>query len=95
LSVLHEGKRRTDSDSGQTNSTKTVSDFLRHRSGTGKSYCRTKFDVGSERVKWSVPASWVYIKTLSFCDLQFYMRMKLEINERRLWEWQEFSGYTK
>jgi hypothetical protein len=27
-----------------------VSDVFRHRSGTGKSYCRTRFDVGSERV---------------------------------------------
>jgi hypothetical protein len=30
--------------------TKTVSDVFRHQSGTGKSYCRTRFDVGSERV---------------------------------------------
>jgi hypothetical protein len=30
---------------------KTVSDIFRHRSGTGKSYCRTRFNVGSERVK--------------------------------------------
>jgi hypothetical protein len=28
-----------------------VSDVFRHWSGTGKSYCRTRFDVGSERVK--------------------------------------------
>jgi hypothetical protein len=28
-----------------------MSDVFRHRSGRGKSYCRTKFDVGSERVK--------------------------------------------
>jgi hypothetical protein len=32
------------------NATKTASDVFRHRSGTGKSYCRTRFDVGSERV---------------------------------------------
>jgi hypothetical protein len=31
---------------------KTVSDVYRHRSGTGKSYCRTKFEVGSERAKY-------------------------------------------
>jgi hypothetical protein len=30
---------------------KTVSDVFRHRSGTGKSYCRKRFDLGSERVK--------------------------------------------
>jgi hypothetical protein len=34
-----------------TNATKTLSDVFRHRSGTGKSYRRTSFDVGSERVK--------------------------------------------
>jgi len=39
------GKRRTGSDSGRTNGTKTVSDVFRHRSGTGKSYCRTRSDV--------------------------------------------------
>jgi hypothetical protein len=33
------------------NATKIVSDVFRHRSRTGKSYCRTRFDVGSERVK--------------------------------------------
>jgi hypothetical protein len=49
-SVLHEEERRAGSDSGQTNATKTMSDVFRHRSGTGKSYCRTRFDVGSERV---------------------------------------------
>jgi hypothetical protein len=27
-----------------------VSDIYRHRSGTGKSYCRTRFDVGLEGV---------------------------------------------
>jgi hypothetical protein len=50
-SVLHEEKCRTGSDSEQTNATKTVSDVFQHRSGTGKSYCRTRFDVGLERVK--------------------------------------------
>jgi hypothetical protein len=35
------------------NTTKTVSDVFRHRSGTGKS-CRTRFDVGSERVKYVI-----------------------------------------
>jgi hypothetical protein len=35
----------------QTNATKIVSDVFRHRSRTGKSYCRTRFDVGLERVK--------------------------------------------
>jgi hypothetical protein len=35
---------------GEQTRTKTVSDVFRHRSGTGKSYCRTRFDVGSERV---------------------------------------------
>jgi hypothetical protein len=54
--VLHEEKRRTGSDIGRTNATKTVSEVFRHRSGTGKSYCRTWFDVGSERVKITV--SW-------------------------------------
>jgi hypothetical protein len=49
--LLHEEKRRTGSDSGRTNATKTMSDFFRHRSRTGKSYCRTRSDVGSERVK--------------------------------------------
>jgi hypothetical protein len=27
-----------------------VSDIFRHRNETGKSYCRTRFDEGSERV---------------------------------------------
>jgi hypothetical protein len=36
---------------GQQTQQKTVSHVFRHRSGTGKSYCRTRFDVGSERVK--------------------------------------------
>jgi hypothetical protein len=43
-SVLHEEKRRTGSDSGRTNATKTMSDVFRHRSRTGKSYCRTRSD---------------------------------------------------
>jgi hypothetical protein len=50
-SVLHEEKPRTGSNSGRTNATKTVSDVFQHRSGIGKSYCRTRFDVGSGRVK--------------------------------------------
>jgi hypothetical protein len=37
---------------GEQNETKTVSDVFRHRSRTGKSYCRTRSDVGSERVKF-------------------------------------------
>jgi hypothetical protein len=45
-SVLHEEKRRTGSDS---KATKIVSDVFRHRSRTGKSYCWTRSDVGSER----------------------------------------------
>jgi hypothetical protein len=36
---------------GEQTQQKTVSDVFRHRSGTGKSYCRTRFNVGSERVK--------------------------------------------
>jgi hypothetical protein len=36
---------------GEQTQQKAVSDVFRHRSGTGKSYCRTRFDVGSERVK--------------------------------------------
>jgi hypothetical protein len=34
---------------------KSVSDIVRHQSGTGKSYCRTRSNVGSERVNhvWS------------------------------------------
>jgi hypothetical protein len=55
-----EKKRRTGSDSGRTNATKTVSDVFRHRSRTGKSYCRTRSDVGSERVNgWRVVDSFV------------------------------------
>jgi hypothetical protein len=53
--LVHEEKRRTGSDRGRTNATKTVSDVFRHRSGTGKSYCRRRFDVGSERVKSKNP----------------------------------------
>jgi hypothetical protein len=49
-SALLEEKRRTGSDSGRTNVTETASDVFRHRSRTGKSYCRTRSDVGSERV---------------------------------------------
>jgi len=36
---------------GEQTQQKTVSDVFQHRSGTGKSYCRTRSDVGSERVK--------------------------------------------
>jgi hypothetical protein len=36
---------------GGEQTTKTVSDVFRHRSRTGKSYCWTRSDVGSERVK--------------------------------------------
>jgi hypothetical protein len=36
---------------------KTVSDVFRHRSRIGKLFCRTKSDVGSERVKESIRAS--------------------------------------
>jgi hypothetical protein len=46
--------RRTGSDSVRTNATKTVSDAFRHRSGTGKPYCRTRSDVGLERVKGKI-----------------------------------------
>jgi hypothetical protein len=46
------------SDSGRTRETKTVSDVFRHRSGIGKSYCRTRFDVGSERVNVFDVMSW-------------------------------------
>jgi hypothetical protein len=35
---------------GEKTQQKTVSDVFRHRSRTGKSYCRTMSDVGSERV---------------------------------------------
>src|SRR5215475_13080388 len=57
-SVLHDEKRRTSSDSGRTNATKTVSDVFRHRNRTGKSYCWTRSDVGSERVnRPSIPVS--------------------------------------
>ena len=49
--VLHEEKCQTGSDSRRTNATKTVLDVFRHRSGTGKSYCRTRSDVGSESVE--------------------------------------------
>jgi hypothetical protein len=52
----NEEKRRTGSDSGRTNATKTVSDVFRHRRRTGKSYCRTRSDVGSERVNFVLPA---------------------------------------
>jgi hypothetical protein len=51
MSVLHEEKRRTTSDSGKTNATETVLGNFRDRSENGKSYCRTRSDVGSERVK--------------------------------------------
>ena len=37
--------------SGRTNAKKIVSDVTRHRSGMGKSLCRTRSGVGSERVK--------------------------------------------
>jgi hypothetical protein len=53
------GKGLTGSDSRRTNATKTVSDVFRHRSGTGKSYCWTRSDVGSERVRMEVErCSW-------------------------------------
>jgi hypothetical protein len=44
-------KRRTGTDSRQTNATKTMSDVFRHLSRTGKSYCQTRSNVGSETVK--------------------------------------------
>jgi hypothetical protein len=34
----------------RANKCKKVSDVFRHRNKTGKSYCRTRSDVGSERV---------------------------------------------
>jgi hypothetical protein len=59
LSVLHEEKSRTGSDSGAGEQTQqeNVSDVFRHWSGTGKS-CRMRSDVGSERVNmkhWIIP----------------------------------------
>jgi hypothetical protein len=39
--------------SRRTNTTKNLSDVFWRRSGTGKSLCRTRSDVGSERVKAS------------------------------------------
>jgi hypothetical protein len=41
--------RRTGSESGRTNETKPASDIFRHRSRTGKTYCRTSSDVWLER----------------------------------------------
>jgi hypothetical protein len=49
---IHEEKRRTGSNSGRTNATYTMSDVFRHRSRTGKSYCRTRSDVRLERVNF-------------------------------------------
>jgi hypothetical protein len=48
---------------------KTVSDVFRHRSRTGKSYCRKRSDVGSERVKTSTRSNYsvsLLIKILLF-----------------------------
>jgi hypothetical protein len=36
---------------GEQTQQRTVSDVFRHQSRTGKSYCRTRSDVGLERVK--------------------------------------------
>jgi hypothetical protein len=66
-SVLHEKTRRTGSDRGRTNATKTASDVFRHRSRTGKSYCRTRFDVGSERIKFQQASSFSEI-----CNIWLY-----------------------
>jgi hypothetical protein len=56
--TIHEEKRRTGSDSWRTNATKAVSDVFRHGGRTGKSYCRTKSDVGSERFKLCLHYAW-------------------------------------
>jgi hypothetical protein len=51
------------------NATKTVSDVFRHWSGTGKSYCRTRSDVGSERVNpWHSLPSPSIGQTNSYCS---------------------------
>jgi hypothetical protein len=60
--VLHEEKRRTGSDSGRTNATRTASDVIRHRSEIGKSYRWTRFDVGSERDKMKENINIIEIK---------------------------------
>jgi hypothetical protein len=44
------GGKASDRLRRRENATKTVSDVFRHRSETGKSYCRARSDVGSERV---------------------------------------------
>jgi hypothetical protein len=70
LSVLHEEKRRTGSDSGRTNATKTASDVFRHWSKTGKSYCRTRYNIEWERIKKNTNAKWYYVAWLKqTCNL--------------------------
>jgi hypothetical protein len=52
-----------------------VSDVFRHRSGTGKSYCRTRFDVGSERVNLmsqvheQISVMTMYLQPITFDNL--------------------------
>ena len=79
--VLHEEKRRTGSGSGRTNATKTVSGVFRHWSRTGKSYSRTRSDVGSERVKCT---SCVHFK-LGMCSQFLLCRAVKLLNTWSAW----------
>jgi hypothetical protein len=67
-----EEKRRTGSDSGRTNATKTVSGVFRHRSRTGKSYCRTRSDVGLEIVNQNLNMPIRFSKSPSHIQYKFY-----------------------
>jgi hypothetical protein len=69
MSVLHEEKHWTGSDSGLTNATKTVSDVFRHRGRTGKSYCLTRSDIGSERVIYYKGYKFIYNMDMDFFSL--------------------------
>jgi hypothetical protein len=75
--ILHEEKRRTGSDNGRTNATKTLLDVFRHRSGTGKSYCRTRFDVGSKRVNISEV---FFLHDVSFLPPSINLRFHMNFN---------------
>ena len=55
-----------------------MSDVFRHRSGTEKSYCRTRSNVGSERVKW-----WTLQLPLKY----WYTSLWIQSHPRRWWPW--------
>jgi hypothetical protein len=70
---------------GEQTQQKTVSDVFRHRSGTGKSYCRARFDVGSERVNAADQVSLPYQMLERFRNILYFI-LALEGNSSLIWK---------